>query len=190
MKHWRYLKYVIRHKLFVLQEGLKLGVSLWQLLGHDMSKFRSDEWQPYAEFFYGYFGGSWYEVPNEPKAVDSSPYTTIYSGHLVGQRLFREQLFNEAWLMHLHRNPHHWQYWVLREDSGATIALKMPERYALEMVADWKGAGRAIHGKDETRDWYLQNHQKMLLHPDTRAYVEDVLQLGALKPTYKTATVS
>jgi hypothetical protein len=40
---------------------------------------------------------------------------------------------------------------------------------------DTRGAGRAIKGKDETKEWYAANKEKMVLHPETRAWVEDQL---------------
>ena len=51
-KHWAYAKYVIRHKWFVFLEACKLGI-VWLGLTHDLSKFRLDEWIPYANYFYG-----------------------------------------------------------------------------------------------------------------------------------------
>lgn len=52
MKHFRYLKYIVRHKWFVLVAGLKIGAPLWRLIVHDLSKFFPDEWIAYANFFY------------------------------------------------------------------------------------------------------------------------------------------
>jgi hypothetical protein len=178
-KHWKYLKYVARHKLFVFQEGLKLNVPLWQLLIHDLSKFRPDEWRPYAEYFYGLNGGSWYVAP-DTLLLDNFDPEQPYKEVPNEQKAGREDAFNLAWLKHLHRNPHHWQHYILRNDSGTTEVLAMPYHYMLEMIADWKGAGRAIHGKNETREWYLANCEKMMLHPVTRKYVEDILQLELL----------
>ncbi|KPK66807.1 MAG: hypothetical protein AMS21_00930 [Gemmatimonas sp. SG8_38_2] len=82
--------------------------------------------------------------------------------------------FDIAWLRHQHRNPHHWQYWLLREDSGTVKALEMPYIYAFEMVADWRGAGMA-QGKPDTLAWYEANRGKMHLHKATRVLVEDLL---------------
>jgi hypothetical protein len=42
--HWRYLRYLCRHKWFVAVAGLHLGVGLWRLLIHDYSKFFPSEW--------------------------------------------------------------------------------------------------------------------------------------------------
>jgi len=40
-----------------------------------------------------------------------------------------------------------------------------------EMLADWRGAGR-MQGTPNTAAWYGANGQKMLLHPDTRDWIE------------------
>lgn len=83
--------------------------------------------------------------------------------------------FDRAWLHHQHRNPHHWQHWLLREDDGDLKALPMPEGLTREMVADWMGAGRAITGRWDVLSWYAKAREKMVLHPATRERVEDLL---------------
>jgi hypothetical protein len=57
-----------------------------------------------------------------------------------------------------------------------TTCLPMPERYAKEMLSDWRGAQRALTGKDETAAWYTSQRDRMLLHPNTREWIE--AQLG------------
>ena len=149
-KHLKYLSYVIRHKWFVFQQGRYLGVLLWQLIKHDWQKFTPEEWTPYVLSFYGEW--KYNERPD----------------WLVAD-------FNRAWLHHQHYGPHHWQHWILREDSGNVIAIEMPEEFVREMVADWAGAGRAIAGKIDICNWYDKNREKMLLHPNTRQLVEILL---------------
>jgi hypothetical protein len=57
----------------------------------------------------------------------------------------------------------------------------MPDRYRREMLADWRGAGRAYGRQPEKNNdpdaaaWYLENRAKIILHPDTRAWLEDEL---------------
>jgi hypothetical protein len=87
-----------------------------------------------------------------------------------------ETAFNEAWLLHQHRNDHHWQYWVLRNDDGSVECLQMPEKVWREMLADWMGAGRAITGRWECAEWYAKNRDKIQLHPNTRAFIEAKLE--------------
>lgn len=151
IKHWLYLSYVLRHKWFVMLACFRRGL-IWQGIFHDLSKFTPGEWIPYANFFYG------------PR----SKTRTQTEGERVA--------FDTAWLRHQHRNPHHWQHWVLREDNGGTKTLPMPLRYIKEMLADWEGAGRAITGKVEYVSWYMKNRSNILLHPDTERQVH--LMLG------------
>lgn len=191
MRHWKYLKYVLRHKWFVFLACCELGVPLWMAIVHDWDKFLPGMWLSYARTFYKPDGSRQYE-------------NSVYFAH--------------AWMKHQHRNKHHWQYWLwvnipshncavrlpqsdyLVWDSGKPervvtrmtvggdrLELRppvesdevccpepMPDVYIREMVADWRGAGRAL-GQLDTASWYKQNAKNMLLHPDTRARVEQLL---------------
>lgn len=89
------------------------------------------------------------------------------------------EAFNRAWLLHQRRSSHHWQAHVLLLDDGGFQALEMPPKDRLEMIADWRGAGRAIYGFDDTAGWYRKNMRNMLLHPATRLAVE--AELGLLR---------
>lgn len=160
-RHWQYLKYVLRHKWFVLQAGRDLGVPLWQLLMHDWDKFLPDEWFPYANFFFDSQGNK----------INRRSKTGYYKPTDTG-----DAAFDYAWLLHQKRNKHHWQWWVLPEDSGGVKLLPMPDVYRREMLADWRGAGRA-QGTPDTLAWYIANKEKMQLHPETRAWIE--IMLGA-----------
>lgn len=82
--------------------------------------------------------------------------------------------FDAAWEHHWMNNPHHWQYWSGGE-SGDFIT-PMPHKYAREMVADWAGAGRAITGKWEVVEWYAKTKNDKILHGDTRAFIEKLLE--------------
>lgn len=210
-RHLNYLKYVLRHKWFVIVASRKIGASMWLALIHDMSKFLPSEWFPYARTFYAKDGSKQYVETAE---------------------------FNRAWLLHQHRNPHHWQHWLLRMDNptaryalqdngdveGGThiydfqtgtetkvpecdlmanrsdidksvrtmlrhanmnagmVVIEIPEKYLLEMLADWMGAGRAIKGFWDIEQWYKQNKFKIVLHPKTRGLVE-MFMLGAKEQT-------
>ena len=120
-KHIKYLKYLARHKFFVMQECFRVGL-WWRGIAHDISKFTPTEWFPYVETFYG----------DKPSPRDHSG---AYDPLKIGGD------FDYAWLSHQHNNPHHWQYWMLRGDDGWTKTLPMPHKYRLEMLCDWRGAG-------------------------------------------------
>jgi hypothetical protein len=156
-RHFKYLLYVLRHKYFVFVEGRKLGVSTWTLIIHDWQKFTLAEWGPYVLSFYG------------PWKYKERPQWLV-------------EAFDRAWLHHIHYGPHHWQYWLLIMDTaveGDPKVLRMPDRYVREMLAAWRGAGRAITGEDNTKGWYLERRErfKRVLHLDVREWIEEELNI-------------
>lgn len=164
-----YLRYVLRHKRFVFEEGRRLGVPLWNLVWHDWTKFLPSEWTPYVDYFYRkYRYASWGDVPF------ACPNRLALR---EGVKTERDAAFDRAWNLHQKRNRHHWQAHILHRDDGTVEALPMPDVDMREMVADWAGAGRAIHGKREVAAWYGKNKGKMVLHPATRARVELLLEV-------------
>jgi hypothetical protein len=170
MKHLRYLKYLIVHKWFVMLACFRYGL-YWQGIVHDWSKFLPSEWVPYANYFYG---------PKRPEVDEASLQGVLAIEAWKAESkchsdTWRDE-FDRAWLLHQHRNPHHWQHWVLREDSGDTKVLQMPRKYALEMLADWEGAGRAITGKKDLITWYTKNRSKIMLHPETRFIADRITE--------------
>ena len=147
-RHKEYLKYVLRHKWFVLVASWKIGASIWRALIHDLSKFTPKEWFPYAEAFYAPDGKKHYN-PNE--------------------------MFDYAWNHHQKQNKHHWQYWLLTQDEEEPKTLAMPRKYILEMVADWMGAGKAITGEWEILEWYEKHKDNIIIHEETRKHVHALL---------------
>jgi hypothetical protein len=53
--------------------------------------------------------------------------------------------------------------------------LLMPLKYQKEMLADWRGAGKAINGKDDSKSWYLKNKDNIIIHPKVREFIEKSL---------------
>lgn len=111
---------------------------------HDYSKYGSNEWGPYRNYFY------------DPE------------GH---PRSHSEE-FNQAWNHHQKHNPHHWQYWCLINDvdKPQIEPLDMPLEYIIEMLSDWHSAG-SYYG-NSAYDWYIKQKDKMILSDKTRATVE------------------
>jgi len=159
-KHLKYLRYVIAHKWFVLLACLRLAwkyhepLLAWRGIVHDWSKFLPSEWFPYVNHFYG-------DVPEDATLA-----------HCMKRRWW----FEYAWLNHQHRNSHHWQHWILRNDDGTRRPLVMPDIDMLEMLADWEGAGRAITGKaGTTPGWYAKNRHRIVLNDANREFVDRYL---------------
>lgn len=121
----------------------------WQIcFNHDISKNEPDEYAAYDWYFYG--GNRSYQVV---------------------------QNFNKAWLLHIHRNPHHWQHWVLINDdpNEGEIILDMDYVYILEMICDWWAFSWNSGDLTEIFKWYDQHKDYMKLSDKTRATVEDIL---------------
>lgn len=150
MIYLRYLRTVLLHKWYVFRAGLWLGVPLWQLLIHDLSKFSPAEFGPYARRFGKGTAGS---LNHATEAEE----------------------WQDAWHHHWTNNPHHWEFWLWHHEDGTHEAQPMPDHYTREMVADWCGAGRAYTGKWDIQEWYAQNSERIGLHPDTRAKVERLI---------------
>jgi hypothetical protein len=151
LMHLKYLKSLLRHKLLVYQEGRTLGLSVWRCLIHDWQKFTPAEWFPYVRAFYG------------PKPVNN-------------RKPEGDDAFDLAWLHHQKFGPHHWQFWIMHEDSGKVYCLPMPDTYRREMLADWRGANRA-YGDISLADWYRRNRDTRMLHPETQKWIEQQLGL-------------
>ncbi|MBU0907340.1 MAG: hypothetical protein KKE05_04265 [Nanoarchaeota archaeon] len=160
MKHGKYLKYLLRHKWYVAIECFKRGLYL-HAFTHDLSKFRPSEWFPYVEYFYG----NWNR--NEP---DDAKY---WAGRDKVQKPF-----DMAWLLHQHRNKHHWQHYVLKEDEGRTKALPIPSKVLLQMACDWIGASKAVRGEDaKAEEWYENIREGMwqFMHDASREKFERLI---------------
>lgn len=147
-----HLKKVLVHKYWVFYFCCKAGIPL-QGITHDLSKFSPVEfWE----------GVKYYQGNRSP--IDACKEENGYS---------------MAWQHHKGRNLHHYEYWQDNFDKGGT-PLKMPYKYALEMVCDYLGAGRAYMGKSFTLDkewqWWLGKCSKPIaMHPQTKKFVNDML---------------
>lgn len=166
-KYYNYFRYLVRHKYYVFVAGLKVKASIFRLVIHDWSKFLPSEWFPYMEYFYG----------KHFSEDDAQRYSKNFGYYPVfDTQDYWNKRFKQAWLFHQHRNKHHWQYWCLRNDDGITEYLDIPDVFVREMIADWAGAGKAITGKWEVKEWYSKNKEKIKLSENTRRRVEELLE--------------
>ena len=115
---------------------------------HDHSKSQSDEYEAYDAYFYG--GNRSYQVV---------------------------QNFNHAWVKHIHRNPHHWQHWILLNDdpNEGEIILDMPYNYILEMICDWWAFSWNKGNLREIFDWWNEHRDWIKLSNKTRETVVTIL---------------
>lgn len=135
---WEYVAYLLKHKWFVFCRGIRIGVPVWQLITHDLSKLLPREFRLNILRRLG---------------VDVAENTRLSNFY------------------HHRRNPHHWAYWV-----SYCGPEEMPERYILEMLADWQAAGDAKGGLSAV-EWWERNKNRLHLHPKTRRKIENLLPL-------------
>jgi hypothetical protein len=160
------LGYILRHKWHTFRACWRLSGRLrgwprWRLrmraLVHDLSKFTVSEFVSYGERFH-------------PAKVVEDCSTAL---HRPGGE---DRQFDAAWLHHVHKNDHHWQFWSLVESqTGTACCIQMDVEAAHEMVADWWGAYRARRGGQPVGLWYTENEWRIKLHPLTRELVEALL---------------
>lgn len=145
-----YFRYLIWHKALVYKHGRKLGVPIFQLLIHDWSKFTPTEFVPYMNKFIR---------------------------HLSDDGSVRA--YHKAFLHHVHRNPHHWEHWVVPSKYDGNVAVEMPEKYVLEMIADWNAMAE-IYDMGQS-EWYINHYEDVILHSATRKRVDDLLDVHPIK---------
>ena len=164
----KHIKRVLTHKWYVFIYCKKIGIPFRGFM-HDWSKFTPTEFLE--------------SIRNYEEGV--SPI-------IVAKK---RKGYSEAWQHHKGRNPHHYEYWVDNLDKGG-VAIKMPFKYVLEMIADYLGAGTVYHGKNFTIQdelvWWnnlLENYPPKM-HPETKELVtyifEDFIRHGEIYNLTKT----
>ena len=115
---------------------------------HDESKYDLEEYDAYDNYFYG--------KNRTPEVIEE---------------------FNRAWLHHIHKNPHHWQHYVLINDEPGEgiVALDMPYNHIVEMICDWWSFSWSTGNLYEIFDWYDKHKEYIRLSNSTRVIVESIL---------------
>lgn len=151
----RYVWYLIRHKWYVFRKCASHGI-WWRGLTHDLSKFLPSEFFPYVAHFHG-----------KMKRADDAGSG---GGYCKPEKTL-DPAFEMAWFRHQKRNSHHWQWWVCITSKGRHVPIPMSHEARLEMVCDWYGAGMA-QGHPDILGWYEEHEKGMLLHPETREWID------------------
>ena len=159
MKAWKHFKTITHHKRLVMQGCFKVGLYKQGLL-HDLSKYSP------AEFLVGikYYQGN--RSPNNAERED------------IG--------YSSAWLHHKGRNKHHYEYWIdysTKEIKGGMAPAKMPEKYVVEMLMDRIAACKTYNGSNYTPKaplaYYMKGRENAPIHPETKALLENLLNMLA-----------
>jgi hypothetical protein len=84
-QHVGYAGYLLPHKYYTGKAAHEMDLPLGTILGHDMSKFRPDEWSAYSAWF------------NGPEGLQGTKNSKVFME-------WKKEVGN-----HYERNPHHWR---------------------------------------------------------------------------------
>lgn len=121
------------------------------------------------------------QIEQHDASKNSIPEYAAYDDYFYKRKSSRSSAvvndFQEAFLMHIHANPHHWQHWVLIPDSSGEPhkAIFMPYDYVLEMVCDWFSFSLKSGKIDEIFDFYLERKSHIVMHKESRRFLEFLL---------------
>ena len=152
-KFFGHLRTVRTHRKMVRYYCKKMGFR-WQGWIHDLSKYSPVEFFESVKYYQG-----------NRSPIDAAKENKGYS---------------DAWFHHRGRNKHHREFWVDHFDNG-TSCIPMPDRYAIEMLADYLGAGTAYQGKNfsfqsEWEWWLAQLDKNICIHPQTAHFITTMLR--------------
>jgi len=150
----KYLYMTIKHKYFVFVIGLKLDVSIWRLLKHDISKLSYKELPYYGRQFFG-------DKSQPDEFIKAWIHHQNHNDH-----------HHEYWVPQTGHNRCDPPY-------PDNIPVEMPKECVREMVADWLEASRAYEGKWpdlHNWKWYNENFDKIRVHPKTKNLIIQLLQ--------------
>src|SRR5574344_2643998 len=148
----RYIKHFItitKHKYYVGKYCFKLGLIKQGIL-HDISKYSIIEFFTSAKYFQG----------------TSSPIDAEK----------KDKGYSIAWQHHKGHNPHHWEYWIDNLGTYENKPCKIPNKYVLEMICDWLGAG-IVYSKNkvdnnlpykEPLEYYNRFKKERIFHKETQ----------------------
>lgn len=134
MKLFKHLKTVHNHRKAVRKLCFKCGL-YWQGLTHDLSKYSLAELIPSVKYWTGK------RAPSETE--------------------IEAQGFSQGWLHHMHRNRHHFEFWVDLAHGRPYLICEMPLKYLAESFCDRVGAAKVYLGDkytDASAYQYLLNH--------------------------------
>ena len=136
----KHLSLVNRHRFKVFCLCVKAGQP-WRGFVHDLSKYSPEEFWEGVKYFQG-------------------SYSPIKNCKL-------ENGYSKAWLHHIGRNKHHYEYWY---DYNADVSSPiLPYKYFVEMVCDSLAAGMVYQGKDWNQEYqmhyWLRVRENAKIHP-------------------------
>ena len=159
----KYNEYVHTHCANVIKAFDKYGKQILDIMGnpslidnlynlaliHDKSKWSIYEYDGYRKHF-------------DP--IDNDEKNDLLAKHE----------YDLAWLHHMNHNPHHPEYWIMRDNNDGIRSIEMDRVYIAEMILDWISVGMAFNSNPLI--WLTKNkkYYKEYLAPITYNLVEKI----------------
>ena len=153
-KFLKHFTLITKHKILVGKYCFKCGQFKRGLL-HDNSKYSPTEFISGAKYYQG-----------DASLIDSEKNAIGYS---------------VAWQHHKGHNPHHWEYWIDNIGSRKNTPIKIPYDYVIEMICDWRGAGKTYSRdkwtQSEPYEYYRMVKEGRIIHPRTEKIIIYLLEI-------------
>ncbi len=167
MNIWKHFRTITHHRHLVMKGCFAIGLYKQGLL-HDLSKYTPTEFLVGCKYYQGTMS------PNNAERMDKG--------------------YSSAWLHHKGRNKHHMEYWIDygvpdkkdgTEEHKGLCGMKMPVNYVAEMYVDRVSASKNYlkdyYTNQSPLDYYENGKKYHVLHEDTRALLELLLEMLSLK---------
>lgn len=153
---YNHFKKICIHKYWVFRFCCICGIPFQGII-HDLSKFSITEFYQNIKY---------------------------YSDDISPVRKCKEEIgYSIAWQHHKGRNPHHNVYWTDNFDIGTT-AIKMPKKYAIELICDYLGASMAYNKGSTIKDMFAKEYEFWqtrkdieYMHPQTKDFTNTVIEM-------------
>lgn len=152
-----HLKTINAHKLLVMKHCFRIGLYRQGLM-HDMSKYSPTEFLVGCKYYQGT------RSPNNAEREATG--------------------VSRAWLHHIGRNKHHYEYWVdySLDDEHVIMGAQMPRKHVAEMVVDRISASRNYlrdaYTDSQPLEYFLKSKDELwFIHPQTKKELEALLRI-------------
>lgn len=140
---YKHFRTITKHRHEVIKNCKRCGI-FWQGLKHDLSKYSYIEFSNGAKYYQGT------RSPNDSEREHNG--------------------YSLAWIHHMGRNPHHFEYWRDYSPIKKEMApVDMPYRYIVEMFCDRVAACKIYKGKEYTDKSALEYFNKGIKVKETRS---------------------
>jgi hypothetical protein len=150
------LRAILLHRYYFFRAGSFLGLPLWLLLAHDLSKFVPVEFVNYSRWKYG--------------AQDKAGWARGWLHHLHVNKHHPEY-----WVVSWSGDPDFYSG-IGERVADCINVLPMPEMYVKEMIADWMATSKERTGSYDIAGWVNENGPKRFFHDDTVTEIHRIME--------------